>query len=154
MNKKEEWRDIENYSTYEISNLGRIRSKYDKKLITVRDCKKDKCLKAKMINDKWVRTEAHVARLLFNTFVRGIDRSCILKYKDGDYHNLSFNNMYIEDITWTNVDRSKRILCVETGFTYASINMARKDLHCGWETINKALKDPNFTVNGKHFKYA
>lgn len=150
---KEIWKDIENYSTYEISNKARVRRKYDKKLLTIRDVPKEKCLKVKMTNDNWHREEIHLGRLLYKTFVHEIDRIAVIRYKDGDYHNLDLDNLYVDDISWANMCGAKPIKCVETGVEYKSINRARKELHCSGTDLKKAI-DSGREIKGFHFVYA
>lgn len=104
--EKEKWKDIPNFSNYQVSNLGRVKSKrhtYTRK-DGVSGTRKEKILsnkrndKSKYINvvlkdDKGKPTNCNVHRIVAETWIDRDDPTLIVNHKDGNKHNNSIDNL-------------------------------------------------------------
>lgn len=96
---EESWKKAVGFPTYEVSNLGRVRSRYGRiikhtklarrKTVTVQLSGQDED------GTPW-RTNRSVAMMVINAFTAEADRGRVeIGYKDGDWRNVRLDNLYV-----------------------------------------------------------
>lgn len=96
---EETWKRAVGFPTYEVSNLGRVRSRYGRiikhtklarrKTVTVQLSGQDED------GTPW-RTNRSVAMMVINAFTAEADRGRVeIGYKDGDWRNVRLDNLYV-----------------------------------------------------------
>ncbi|MDX1651225.1 MAG: NUMOD4 domain-containing protein [Brumimicrobium sp.] len=116
---KEQWKDIPKFSDYEISNLGRIRSKkrtkkyksgrtikFDSKIKSLRKHPQNNFIMTDLIDDKGKRRTVYPHKLVAEAFIENDKprKNKIVIHKDGD-----FNNNRIDNLAWASFSESVRI---------------------------------------------
>ena len=86
---KEVWKTIEDFPSYEVSNLGRVRNKKTSKLLTLIP-DKDGYLRVHLNNDKNVK---RVHRLVAQAFIPNKTNKDQVNHKDGDKTNNAVDNL-------------------------------------------------------------
>jgi hypothetical protein len=91
----EEWREIEGFPKYKISNLGRV-AKGDRELKIMKTADKFKESYVVLHKDK-KRHKKHIARLVYETFSEKKMKyeTCRVLFSDGDKDNCRIDNLYV-----------------------------------------------------------
>lgn len=123
---KEIWKDINNYSKYEISNLGRIRSKSrswicskghkitKKEKILTGTLDKDGYVKVSLVNDDNKTKRLSVHRLVAETFIPNLLNKPQVNHKDGNKQNNK-----TENLEWNNSKENIRHAIDKLGIKYS-----------------------------------
>lgn len=88
----EEWKQINNFENYEISNLGNVRNFKTKKIISKQ--KMGNYLTTKLYNIKTKKMKLqNIHRLVAETFIENKENKKCVNHKDGNKLNNSVNNL-------------------------------------------------------------
>lgn len=164
---KEEWRKIEKYPNYSVSNFGRIRNDTTGRIRILTDRRGYKAFNAK-INGKYVKTNVH--QLVAKAFVPNPENKPCINHKDGNKHNNYINNLewvthkentihYHSVLDDSNARRvsseihSKPVRCIETGETFKSLRSAAEYYKCVPTNIGECLKGRSHTACGYHWEF-
>lgn len=159
----EEWKDIKGYEgLYIISNKGRIAKVLHPKI------NKDGYCEQGLVKDK-IKKGKRIHRLVAETFIPNPDNLPEVNHKDENKANNCVDNLEwcthkyntnhgtrierISEAQRNRKDRSKPVMCIETGIVYPSINEASRKTSANRQTIadvcNKKLK----TAGGYHWEF-
>lgn len=158
----EEWRIIEGWERYEVSNMGSIRNAESKCILKARAnnggyMRVGLCDKGKQ---KWM----FVHRLVAKAFIPNEDDKAQVNHIDGNKENNNVKNL--EWVTSSenqqhrrsvlNKDGSpkKRVICVETGIVYESIHEAGRMTGINYRQIHAVCAGRFRTTKKLHWKYA
>lgn len=179
---QETWRDIVGYEgRYKVSNLGNVKSvvfshKGKEKILSLLNGK-DYLLVRLYKNGSCSMHRVH--RLVAEAFIDNPNNYPVVNHKNWDKHDnrvenlewctYSFNNWYTFGASRDNYNerlkqksrsnnskdflKSKRVVCVETGTIYESINSAARDTHVEQSNISRVLCGKQRTSGGYHWKY-
>lgn len=159
---KEVWEKIENFPFYEVSNLGRVRSKrFNKTKILKQDTDKNGYKQLNLSRNK-VSYKVKVHRIVAETFIENTENK-----KQVNHINGVKGDNRITNLEWAtgseNINHSmyclgncvKPIFCIETGKTYASIKVASEKLGISIGNLSMVL-NPKYnrkTCNGCHWRF-
>ena len=174
MKKVEEWREIKDYPNYEVSNLGRVRSK--DRLVGQFGHKKNytRIMKGKVLQPRkqnagylvvWLSVEGKkkaitVHRLVATAFINGFGSD--VNHIDGNKTNNRADNL--EWVTRSNNIKhayrvlhrvkhlSKRVICVETGEVFQSMRDAAQAKGINAHSISHVINGRNKTAGGYQWK--
>lgn len=170
----EEWREVQLSPNYEVSNLGRVRSK-DRK-VTQFGHKKNytRIMKGRILQPRkqnagylvvWLSIDGKkkaitIHRLVAAAFVDGNGND--VNHKDGN----KMNNR-AENLEWVSRSEnirhayrvlnrqkhlSKKVLCIETGEVFNSMREAAKAKEVNWVSISHVINGRNKTAGGYTWK--
>jgi hypothetical protein len=93
----EQWKNIENFSRYEISSLGNIRNKNTQKYLKLR-LNFSGYVQINIINDENQTKHVHVHRLVGKSFIENVDNKTTI-------HHINFirNDNRVENLQWATV---------------------------------------------------
>lgn len=157
------WKDIKGYEgLYIISNTGRIAKLLHPKI------NKDGYCEQGLVKDSKKKSK-RIHRLVAEAFIPNPDGLLEVNHID---ENKSNNN--VENLEWCDhkyntthgtrierirhaqrnrADRSKPVMCIETGIVYPSINEAARQTGADRNTIADVCKGKLKTAKGCHWKY-
>lgn len=162
----EEWVDLPGYEgLYQVSKTGYIKSlprkgtqggimrgHLDKKGYVIITLRKD-----------GVQSSKRLHRLIAETFIPNPDNLPEVNHRnenkvDNRVENLewctsAYNHEYGSRTSRAAQSCGKAIVCVETGVKYQGAKWAATELNLDPSAITKALKNPNRTCGGCHWKY-
>lgn len=169
----EEWRKIESYPNYSVSNLGRVRSDRTGKILSQYRCaRRDGHEQYYQVTlsrgDKASKRYCLVHRLVAEAFISNPDRKPIINHLDGN----GFNNT-VQNLEWCTYsenlrhafhvlnhfsgfgDGPKRVIRVEDGHFFNSLTEAAKATGLkSVSGIRSCLDGTRNTAGGYHWKYA
>ena len=158
--EEEIWKDIEEFPSYQASDLGRIRNKNRNNILSpIKD--KDGYLKVHLNNDRTIR---FVHRLVAITFIPNPENKPQVNHKDGNKENNSVwnlewctskeNNMHALNTGLRK--QSTRVRIVETGEVFPSIKDCAEAIGARPQNVQAALNNYGHhkTVRGLHIEYA
>ena len=167
---KEIWRPVEGYEgLYEVSNYGRVKSlHYGKQRILKYGKTLDGYLQVVLTkNGKGISKTIHT--LVYKTFVGPIPTDYQVNHIDENKNNNCVWNLNLlthkENSNWGTRNKrmseslknhkstSKRVLCVETGIIYPSINECARQLGLPNQHIGKVCLGKRKTCGGYHFEF-
>lgn len=175
--KLEEWKEIPDYPNYEVSNMGRVRSKtrtitQSKNKKIYRRVMKETYLKTRKQNSGYltvwlckdgISKAFTVHRLVALCFLPYDDSNKDVNHKDGNKTNNCLSNLELtsrsENISHAYKvlghpkSRSKKVRCVETGEIYNSVVEAGKKCNVSHKSIYHVLSGRNKTAGGLTWKY-
>ena len=152
----EEWRAIEGYPFYEVSNEGRVRSlRFNRVLIL-----KLRTLPTGYVYAPLAGKKATVHRLVAKAFIPNPNNYPTVNHIDGNKSNncvenlewctQQYNNQHSLD---TGLRKLKGIRCIETGIEYPCCSTAAKSLGVSKTFMLRICGFPNRSYNGLHFEY-
>ena len=152
----EEWRIIEEFPIYYVSNKGRVKN-LDGEILTGG---KDKdgyrqvtlCFNHKQYNRR-------ICRLVAIAFIENPLNLPIVNHRDEVK-----NNDYIDNLEWCTIAYNnsygsrlsktrKKVRCIETGIIYDGLHVAEKQTGIRHQNICQCCKNPNRTAGGYHWEY-
>ena len=147
----EEWKQIEEFSRYDASINGQIRNHRTGRILkTFINSRGYEVLTLRHNGEQYT---VRVNRLIGETFYDHTDDKIDVCYKDGNKLNNSVGNLEIctrkeniqrsierETFKFNNFgNRSRRVLCVETGEIYESLNECSRQVNIDRSEISKYL---------------
>lgn len=156
MTIQEEWRVIDEFPNYSVSNLGRIKNNitdyilvggYDKdgyRQVTLSYCKK--------------QYNRRVCRLVAKAFIDNPNNYDFVNHKDENRENDTVGNLEWCTVRYNNIygDRlynsSKRVRCIETNIDYPSTREVERQLGFKHSNISVAARKGT-TSYGFHWEY-
>jgi len=169
---KEEWKDIEGYEgLYQVSNLGNVKSL--KRVIVKKNGVslpiEEKILKPSIAShgyrvvvlaNKGQLKQMLIHRLVAKAFVDNPNNYKEINHKDGNKLNNNISNLewctYTENLVHaykTNLRKTKKYICVETGKEYSSTIEIERLTGIGRQHISQCCKGIRKTTGGYHWKY-
>lgn len=159
---KEIWKCIDGFPLYDVSNLGRIRSRYFNKVkILKQDTDKDGYKQLNLFKNG-TSCKVKVHRIVAYTFLIKDENKKLINHKNGIKDDNRVSNL--EWVTESeNVLHSmyslgnciKPIICVETGKKYTSMKKASEELNLPMGNLSMALskKYKRKTCGGYHWRF-
>lgn len=171
INTKEEWRDISGYEgIYQVSNLGRVKSLVNGGQSRLNG--KERILKpgenkygylsvnlCKYGNRKMFK----IHRLVAQAFLSNSENFPEVNHKDENPKNNHSSNLEWCDRKYNcnygtrnermRKTKSKKVICIETNFTYESVNEASRQTGFDKGNISKCCLGKSKTTGGYHWKY-
>lgn len=157
----EQWREIEEFPQYEVSNKGRVRNGKTKRILRTNLDEKGRERLILYKGNKQYSRKIH--RLVADAFCEKYYDGLDVTHADGDVRNNDADNLewrYRSDIARRSFRRHgrkqthsmKRILCVETGILYESIAQASEDMNISRTVISRIINSRSFSSKeGYHF---
>lgn len=177
-NEKEIWKAIEGFEdSYEVSNLGRVRSLDRRVWITrgqgyymtikgkilspfiSRSNKRQSYKSIGLVNEKSIRTTHTIAHLVAQAFVSNPNNYNYIEHIDKNCMNDNAGNLrWVKEISVlkeNNHKRKQKVKCIETGEVFESLNVAGRKFNIRSSRIAYAIQGkPGFrSVRGYHFEY-
>lgn len=167
----EEWKPIKDFEGfYEVSNFGRVISLPRNGTISSKRILKHKIDKdgyhQVTLRKNGTKKYVKVHRLVGETFIENRDNKQQINHLDGNK-----NNNVVSNLEWctpqenslhsvrclknvnTTFYKPKKIVCVETGEVFNSINDAGRKYRVSPQCIRKCAKGEYNTIKGKHWKF-
>ena len=165
------WKEIYGYDVlYEISNMGRVRTKHHGKFGYQKDYRYidpidngNGYLRLNLKNNHSQKT-VYIHRLVATYFLENPNGWPEVNHKDENKHN-----NHVDNLEWctrvynanygTNLKRGadkrkKPIICVETGIVYGSLQEAADSVNVVRTAIDNCLKGRSKTCSGFRWRYA
>ena len=161
----EEWKGIDGFGGYYVSNMGRVKSYRQSKsgiILKQRLSKKGYCL-VTMSDDNSKKHSVQVHRLVLKTFnpIEDMDKLEV-NHKDENKTNNNLSNLewttHLENVRYgTGIKRAiepqkMKIRCVENGVIYNSMKEASDSLHVSYGNISSCCSGRLKSVNGFTFE--
>ena len=165
----EEWKTVNGFDNYEISNCGRLRRKSDYKILNGNSGTYLTCC---LVNDR-IKCYTSIHRLVAEHFLPDWDPTLCVNHKDENKFNNhvsnlemttrseNFNysrNLHIEE--WVektkrtkNSSYSRAVRCVENGMVFDSISQASKASDINAYQISGCCRGKYLTAGGLHWEY-
>ena len=164
----EEWKKIEGYSNYSVSNLGNVRNDNTGKILRPFTCDREpgRCyLSVKLFQGKHVKSKnMRIHRLVAQAFIPNLSNKREVNHKDGDKRNNAASNLewcsrsenmrHSFQILHQRHNRIRKVIRIEDGIVFNSITEATRA--CGlksYQSIQYCLSGRNHTAGGYHWKY-
>ena len=160
---KETWRPIDDFSNYEVSDLGRVRSNITGKILSQKNNRGYD--RVRMYKDG-VASDKCVHRLVGKAFLDNPLNKKEINHLDGDKRNNR-----VENLEWCTRSENlshafanglkrpsgglpkRRLEVVETGMTYDSAYECARHMNLDQCHINQCLSGKRKTHNNYHFRY-
>ena len=162
----EEWKDIEGFEDYQVSNLGRVYSKRTETILKVHPDSKGYLRVKFSRHNKGYTFKVH--RLVAQAFIPNPNNMPQVNHIDENKLNNSFDNLEWCDNTYnhnygTRDERARKTLtnreneslpvkCIETGIIYPSICEAVRKTHI--RNIGECCRGNRRKAGGLHWEYA
>lgn len=157
----EQWKEIEEFPQYEVSNHGRVRNANTRRILQTNFDEKGRERLILYKGNKQYSRKIHrlVADAFCDQYYEGLD----VTHADGDVRNNHADNLewrFRSDIARRSYKRHgrkqthsmKRILCVETGVIYESIQQASEEMNMSRTVISRIINARSFcSKDGYHF---
>lgn len=156
----EQWRIIDEFPQYEVSNKGKVRNAKTKRILrTNRD---EKGRERLILYKDGKQHSRKIRRLVAEAFCEQYYDDLYVMNIDGDITNNDSDNLewrFLDDINkHYNKIRphrnklTKRVLCMETGIVYDSIQQASKDMNMSRTAISRIINARSYSSkDGYHF---
>lgn len=160
----EEWKPINGFEDYEISNYGRIRKDFKLKQINA----SDGYLKTSLTKNG-EKQYVYMHRLVAEHFLPDWDPQLVVNHKDENKQNNHVSNLKMMTLgenvaysaalhkdTWGKSPKgqNRKVRCIETGIVYNSLTEAAKALGINYtNSIIKCCKGKYETAHGFHWEY-
>ena len=160
---KETWRPIDDFSNYEVSDLGRVRSNITGKILRQ---KNDRGYDRVQLYKDGVASSKCVHRLVGKAFLDNPSNKKEINHLDGDKRNNR-----VENLEWCTRSENlrhafanglkqpsgglpkRRLEVVETGMIYDSVHECARRMKLDQGHINQCLSGQRKTHNRYHFRY-
>lgn len=90
----EVWKQISNYSKYEISDNGKVRNKETQKEISQGSLDKDGYPTVKLYDDNGIRKKLYVRKLVAEAFIPNPENLKSVRLKNGDKFDNDVSNLF------------------------------------------------------------
>lgn len=149
MNTNEEWKDVKGFTNYEVSDLGRVRNKHNKRLKAIRCTKTGYCITDLKENNK--KSTKYIHRLVSEAFIPNPNDLPCINHKDENKSNNNVNNLEWCDVKYNNsygshINKIKRTQQLKSGKKYVQIDVKTNEVI----NIYNSLKDCAKSVGVKH----
>lgn len=146
-------RDIPGYEgLYGITSCGRVWSYRAKRFLKPFDNGKG-YLRVSLRKDG-KRKDFLVHRLVAETYLPNPDNLSQVNHKDEDKSNNALPNLeWCTAVYNINYSLAKKVICVETGKIFESVNEAAEAVNRNAKTLSNHLRGRKKTCAGLHFKY-
>ena len=161
--EREEWRVVNGFSNYEVSNLGRVRSNTTGKILSQ---KIDRGYNRVRLYDEGRSQTKTVHRLVGTAFLDPEPNKCEINHIDGDKQNNSARNLEwctrsenMKHAFDTGLKQpsgglpNRKILVTETNTVYDSAYDCARAMNLDHGHIAHCLSGKRKTHNGYHFEY-
>lgn len=174
----EEWKDIENFSNYQVSNLGNIKSKEHQYIRKdgVRGTRKEKILssnrsdKSKYINvilksDSGEPTNLNIHSVVAKAWIPNSDKNLIINHIDGNKHNNRVDNLewvtygenlrhaYRKSLRFASTKRCEIVDREGHRRTYASVKELCESENLNYGTVAASISNNAHLENGSKVYY-
>lgn len=158
------WRTINNWSNYEVSNLGRVRNKKTGRIL--RQYVNEFGYSIVDLHNYGKVKHYRVHRLVAQSFLPSRQNCNQVNHKDGNKANNNSSNLewvtQSENVNhcYKNLRKKgcsptpKQIICVENNNVYASISEAARCFNVSSRTLQRALDKENLSALGYHWRTA
>lgn len=152
----EEWKTIEEFPIYSISNCGRVRNDLNQNIL-VGGYDKDKYRQVTLTYNK-KQYNRRICRLVAKAFIPNPDNLPQVNHKDENKCNDVYTNLEWCDAKYNNnygkrTDSTrKKVKCVETNTIYDGLRVAARKLNLKHAQISKACKEQSI-YGGYHWEY-
>ncbi len=156
--KEERWLPVVGFEgLYEVSSLGRVkslnyRSTGKEEILSLHDNGKgylhvDLCKNGKMYHKS-------VHRLVARAFIPNPENKREVHHIDGNTHNNCVSNLqWVTREEHRAEDKSKKVLCIETGKVYESAIEAERQTGAWHQKISACCRGKQKTSKGYHWQY-
>ena len=147
----EDWRGIDEFPDYQVSSEGQVRNVRTGKVLTRSLVQGYPVVPIRRDN----RPKNHyVHRLVAMAFIRPDIEGLQVKFVNGDKDNCSVRNIRVTDFRAPKPRANgRRILVVETGDLYNSVQQCADAINGRREGIYSVLNGRAWTYKGYHFQY-
>lgn len=147
----EEWRGIEGFPDYQASSEGQIRNLRTGRVLTPSWVQGSKVVPVRRDNRP---QNKYVHRLVAMAFIRPDIEGLVVKFVNGNKDDCSIRNLRVTDFRAPKPRSSgRKILVVETGDIYNSVQQCADAIDGRREGIYSVLTERAWTYKGYHFKY-
>lgn len=152
----EEWRDIEGFEDYQVSNRGRVANVLAMRVLKpYRDSYNYQRVTLSRDGKHYMK---YVHRLVAGAFWRGVCDSDVITHLNGDrtdntLENLTIMTGWAERLKGEHQKPSSPIMIVETGEIFESSRLCAKHLGTKTAQVNRALNGDIASHRGFHFIY-
>ena len=152
----EEWRQVDEFPIYSISNYGRLRNDITGNILKGGFDKNGYRQATICYNNK--QYNRRICRLVAIAFLPNPDNLPMVNHKDENKQNDYVNNLEWCNATYNNNygNRSqqtrKRVECIETGIEYDGLRVAERECGIQHALISKACRF-GVTAGGLHWRY-
>lgn len=147
----EDWRSIDEFPDYQVSSEGRVRNVRTGRVLTpswVQGCKVVPIRRENRPKNHYVH------RLVAMAFIRPDIEGLQVKFVNGDKNDCSTRNLRVTDFRAPKPRATgRKILVVETGDIYNSVQQCADAINGRREGIYSVLSDRAWTYKGYHFQY-
>lgn len=164
MAKKENWRAVDNYPNYDVSDKGRVRN--NKTYLVLKPGIKSNGYQVVVLSNEVGRCTKHVHRLVADAFLNHDDRRLVVNHKDGNKLNNSVNNLELVTSSENNrhayriglkkptppVSIGRKVRIVETGEEFDSIKDCAAHISGNHRHISDCLNGKLRTHKKLHFE--
>lgn len=160
------WKDIKGFESYQVSNLGNVKSLGNDKT------RKEKILKPNKLKNNYLQVvlckegkrKYHlIHRLVAEAFIPNPQNLVQINHRDEDKTNntisnlewctAKYNNNYGTHNQRSALSRSKPVICLETGKIYSSLSEVYKQLGFTQGNISQCCNGKLKTAYGFHWQY-
>ena len=143
MSTNEQWKKIKGYSKYEVSNTGKVRNIYNKKLKAIRKTKTGYCITDLKENNK--KTTKYIHRLVGEAFITNPNNYPCINHKDENKENNHVENLEWCTIAYNNLygtknERMKKTQEKRIGKRVAKIDLKTNEIIEVFDSLTKAAE--------------
>lgn len=143
------WKDVKDFPSYEVSNLGNVRNKKTKRVLKQYQ-KKGGYMNVRLSkNNK--KKDFLVHRLVAAAFLGESDLT--VHHKDENPANNALSNlMYLSMRDNTAASQGHKVICLETGELFDSMREAARQKGISYQCIANCLNNKQHTAGGLHWQ--
>ena len=162
--KEEIWKDVVGYSNYEVSNLGNVRNKTTKKLLSQKIGRDGRYLSV-YLSENGNENTKRVHRLVAESFL-GVNPGLVVNHIDGNKLNNNVDNLEWCSVRENNIHairtglnhpgeyQKRKIRIIETGEIFDGVTDCAIAINGDFRNVHRSLNsDRKYSVNGLHFEY-
>ena len=153
---------LENYSSYEIYEDGRIYSYKSRKWLTLKP-RRDGYIRVRLVNDNGEIKDLYLHRIIAQTFIPNPDNLPQVNHKDENK-----GNSCVDNLEWCNAkynanygtrneriikSQEKKVYCVELNKVFDSIKAAQEELRIKGHHIGEVCNGKRKSCDGYHWEW-